>query len=126
MRRAGLVFLTSALFCAGAALAEEPAAGWDDSHMRSRYRPAPPSARTRFEGESGYAALARGGMETKTEVPAQLEFTSQRQWLQGTFSSAKKPAPSSSSSSSIGSVHRSGTSGPPSSSLRSGSVHSSR
>jgi hypothetical protein len=103
------------------------AAAWDDSHMQSRYEPVRPTNRPRIEGETGYALLARGGSEARKEVEPELEFTSQRQWTQGSLSGSGSSSGTASSlrSGATGGVHRSGRSGTPSSALRAGSVHSS-
>ena len=110
------------LFAAGAE-ADDSRERWDDSHMQSRYTPTPPTQRPHFEGETGYAQLARGGSETRTKVPEQIEFTSQRQWVQGPLTVSATPGvEGAAGSSSFGSAGRSD--GPPSSALRSGAVHS--
>ena len=44
--------------------------------MQSRYQAMPASARVKFSGEAGYAALANGS-------------TSQRQWTEGALTSSK-------------------------------------
>ncbi len=93
--------------------------------MQSRYEPVKPSNRPRLEGETSYGLLARGGGEARTSVEPELEFTSQRQWVQGALSSQSSDAASPVRSGATGSVHRSGRSGTPSSALRAGSVHSS-
>jgi hypothetical protein len=67
-------------------------AGWDDSHMASRYQETPRSSRPRVMGESGYGALASGSAATQEQVPDGIEFTTQRQWVQGAFSSSKSKA----------------------------------
>jgi len=139
------IWLGAALGLASAALAEEPkpapaaptpapatqtpassdAVAWDDSHMQSRYEPVKPSNRPRLEGETSYGLLARGGGgEARTSVEPELEFTSQRQWVQGSLSSQSSDT-SPMKSGSTGGVHRSGRSGTPSSALRAGSVHTS-
>ena len=108
------------------ARASADAAAWDDSHMQSRYQPVQPSNRTRIEGETGYGLLARGGAEARKQVEPELEFTSQRQWAQGSLSSSSSAgAAGSPRSGATSGVHRSGRSGTPSSALRAGSVHSS-
>lgn len=96
-----------------------PAPAWDDSHMQSRHQATPPSTRAKFTGESGYGALASGSSETTTAVPEAIEYTSQRQWVQGSLSTSKKPsgAAASGDSSSSG-ISRAST-------LR-GSVHTRR
>lgn len=86
------MLVVGGLLLAQGVRAEDARGQWDDSHMRSRHQAMPPSTRPRFEGMSGYAALASGTAETKTEVASELEFTSQREWTQGVLSSASRPA----------------------------------
>jgi hypothetical protein len=131
MRRESLVLAFAGLLVAGSAAAEEPAApaperaaassasAWDESHMQSRYQATPPSTRPKLTGESGYGALASGSSETRTVVPEAIEYTSQRQWVQGALSTSTQAsgAATSESSSSSG-ISRAST-------LR-GSVHSRR
>lgn len=61
---------------------------WDDSHMRSRHEETPATNRPRISGESGYGALQSGSATTNTAVRPELEYTSQRQWIQGALSSS--------------------------------------
>lgn len=88
---------------AGVALADPPplepqangsreAAAWDDAHMRSRYQETPRTARPRIIGESGYGALESGSAQTRDEVAQELEFTTQRQWVQGPLGKGNRSA----------------------------------
>jgi hypothetical protein len=105
--RIAMLGFTLGLFVGGVAAAETPAApgeaprerapaqsgaAWDDSHMASRYQETPRSNRPRIVGESGYGALASGSAATQEQVPDGIEFTTQRQWVQGAFSSSKSKA----------------------------------
>jgi hypothetical protein len=100
-----------------------PAAGWDDSHMQSRYQLTPPSTRPRISGESGYSALVSGSSETRTAVAESVEHATQRQWTQGAISSVVTPVipPSSGGKGSNNTPHI-----PRGSALRAGAVSSSR
>ncbi|HEY8121602.1 MAG TPA: hypothetical protein VII78_09810 [Myxococcota bacterium] len=95
--RIGMLVLAIAMGTSAGAWAETPdaaagsnastaaAAGakWDDSHMQSRYQETPRTKRPRLVGESGYGALASGSSATSQRVSEGIEFTSQRQWIQG-------------------------------------------
>jgi hypothetical protein len=82
-------------------------AAWDDSHMRSRYQETPRTRRPRITGESGHGALASGSAETNAAVAEGLEFTTQRQWVQGPLgSSSAQAAPSASDRSSGSGITR--------------------
>jgi hypothetical protein len=56
--------------------------------MRSRHEETPATNRPRVSGESGYGALLSGSAKTNTAVTPELEYTSQRQWIQGALSSS--------------------------------------
>ena len=93
MRNTNWLLLISGLLLAHGAAAEDKEPVWDDSHMQSRYQATPPSSRPRFSGESGYGALASGGgTATKTAVSEEIEYTSERQWIQGALTSSKPTA----------------------------------
>jgi hypothetical protein len=96
-------------------------AQWDDSHMQSRHQDTPRTNRPRLEGESGYGALASGSATSSKQVSEELEFTSQREWLQGPLSTRSaaeaKAAASAASDSRSSSIQRG-------SQLRAGAVHS--
>ncbi len=118
MRNTNWLSLIGGLLLAHGAAAED-GARWDDSHMQSRHQATPPSTRVKFSGESGYGALASGSSETTTAVPESIEYTSQRQWVQGSLSTSTKPSDGGASDSSSSSgISRAST-------LR-GSVHSRR
>jgi hypothetical protein len=130
--RIGWLALAAVMTTGASALADEPAAtptptahgaGWDDSHMQARYQETPRSKRPRITGESGYGALASGSAAASKEVSEKIEFTSQRQWVQGPLStsSARKPktSPSATSGDASSGISRG-------SALRAGSVSSGR
>ena len=119
MRNANWVLLIAGLLLAHGAAAED-GARWDDSHMQSRHQDTPSSTRVKLSGESGYSALASGSSETTTTVPEAIEYTSQRQWVQGSLSTSNKPSDAAASGGSSSSGIQRG------SSLRAGSVHSRR
>ena len=89
MRTMNWLLLIGGLLLAHGAAAED-GARWDDSHMQSRHQETPSSTRVKLSGESGYGALASGSSETTTAVPEAIEYTSQRQWVQGPLSTSKK------------------------------------
>jgi hypothetical protein len=141
--RIGMLTLCTALAVAASASAEAPAAmaasaaepagttaaTWDDSHMQSRYQETPRARRPLLSGTTGYGALASGGAEASAQVPAEIEFTSQRQWVQGSLagpSRSQQAASESSRSQAPGTVHRGGNDAGRESQLRRGSVHGSR
>jgi hypothetical protein len=119
MRHKTWMLLIGGLLVAQGAVAGDERENWDDSHMRSRHQPAPPSHRPRIEGTTGYAQILNGGAETKTEVATELEFTTQREWAQGPLSISSSPSATARSSSGPSAPNRG-------SQLRSGSVHSRR
>ena len=120
MRNMNWLVLISGLLLAHGAAAEEKAPTWDDSHMQSRFQATPPSSRPRFSGESGYSALANGSAAgTKTAVPEEIEYTSQRQWIQGALTPSDPRESAATPSNSDFSMSRS-------SQLRSNAVSSSR
>lgn len=114
---------------AAAVSAAGETAPWDDSHMQSRYQETPRASRPRLSGTTGYGALANGGAEASEQVAEEIEFTSQRQWVQGSLSGpsrAQAGASANAPSQPIGSVHRRGQEGPRESQLRRSSVHGGR
>lgn len=88
-QKIGLLLVVGLLAAEGVAAGDERER-WDDSHMQSRYQPTPPSNRPRLEGTSGYAQVLNGGAETRTAVATQLEYTTQRQWIQGPLSTGSE------------------------------------
>jgi|GEM_PF-3405232 len=96
MRHLTSSLLGASLLFASSAWAEgDKGPEWDDSHMRSRHQEFRSEERPRITGESGYGALQSGSATTSTAVSPELEYTSQRQWIQGALSSSsssKAPA----------------------------------
>ena len=91
MRHLTSSLLGATLLLATSAGAEPASKGaqWDDSHMQSRQQEFPDPAPTRVIGESGYGALHSGSAVTSTDVTPELEYTTQRQWIQGALSSSR-------------------------------------
>jgi hypothetical protein len=95
--RIGWLAIVVAMTAGAGASAETPApqeaaasgASWDDSHMRARYQETPRTQRPRITGESGYGALASGSAESSTQVSEAIEYTSQRQWIQGALTPSR-------------------------------------
>ncbi len=109
--RIGWLALATVVTVGASASADEPAAApapvataaaqgaaWDDSHMQARYQETPRTKRPRITGESGYGALASGSAAASKEVSEEIEFTSQRQWIQGQLSTSNSRKPKTSES----------------------------
>jgi len=89
MRHLTSCLLGASLFAASAAWAEgAKGSDWDDSHMQSRHQEFRSEQRPRITGESGYGALQSGSATTSLAVSPELEYTTQRQWIQGALSSS--------------------------------------
>jgi hypothetical protein len=129
MRNGWLALATAVTVAVGAvAAAEEPRAqspspAWDDSHMQARYQETPRTNRPRITGESGYGALASGSAEASKQVSEEIEYTSQRQWIQGQLSTSNSRKPKTEASALRGD---SGSGIVRGSALRAGSVSSGR
>ena len=83
--------LGTSFFLALSAHAQAPAGEkWDDSHMQSRHAEVRSAERPRISGESGYGALANGTASAAKSVKPELEYTSQREWVQGDLSTSSK------------------------------------
>jgi hypothetical protein len=91
MQRTNSWWLGASFLLALGANAEAPAGEkWDDSHMQSRHSETRSSERPRISGESGYGALLNGSAGTSKTVKPELEYTSQREWVQGNLSTSSK------------------------------------